>query len=294
VASPLPLDLDALAPGGDYVGTSSYAYMGRITGDPHQAIFELNEQLAWGDATYSPVGYASDVGWFYVGRRVPYPRYMVYAWYPDRFFDPHWDPYVHVGFFVDFRWDHNWCRSWWWCHGCRPTYHYWYVDRYSGRRCRWKSHYHHDDDWTQHYRHKRIHWADRDRKGGWRVVKPARDDDRGLPGWRRVREVGRRVKGIVEREREQHRRSTRADSPELRRRDERRKGEPELRRREEKRQDEPERARPAEQERKRSERKDAGEKPRRERSGDTENKKKRGDREAGEKRTGERNSKRGR
>ncbi len=163
VASPYPLDIRSLYAEEEW--DDGYRYSGRIAGDPHESIYELNERLAWGSSAYSPEGYSSDIGWFYVEREVPWPRYIVYHEYPDRFWDPYWDPYVEVSFFVDYHWDHHWCRPWWWCHGCRPYYDYWYVG-IGGVRIKWKHWHHHDPYHTE-----------------WRRVKPPRWDGR----WREAR-----------------------------------------------------------------------------------------------------------
>jgi hypothetical protein len=166
VASHFPLNVRALHTMDDEE-SDIYWPMGRITGDPSQAIWEINEKLAWGDETYEAEGYASDISWFYVRRWVPYPRYIVYHWYPHYYYDPWWDPYVHVHIFLDFYWDHYWCRPWWWCYGCRPTYVYWYIDRDTGRRHTWKGHYHHDKRKPDWYREKPVR-----RGGGERPLRP--------------------------------------------------------------------------------------------------------------------------
>ncbi|MBN2171843.1 MAG: DUF4384 domain-containing protein [Candidatus Krumholzibacteriota bacterium] len=145
VASPHPLRLELLDP----LGATDYRVVdsaGRITGDPSEAIWELNQGLAWGDADSGPEGYASDVTWFYVRERVPYPRFLVYDWYPDRYWDPFWDPYVSVVIWVDFRWDHHWCGPRWWRRGHRPAWVYWYRRQHDGPQLRWKHVIVHGDD----------------------------------------------------------------------------------------------------------------------------------------------------
>ncbi len=175
VASYFPLNMRVLyeiAEGSDY---DVYWPAGHITGDPHLAIHEINQQLAWGDDEYEPEGYASDVSWFYVRQWVPYPRYIVYQWYPDYYYDPWWDPYVHVHIFADFYWDHYWCRPWWWCHGCHPVYVYWYIDRDTGRRTTWTGHYHRDRTKPDWYREKPLR-----RGGGDRPARPAVDEGKNV------------------------------------------------------------------------------------------------------------------
>ncbi len=143
VASVFPLHLDILDP----VGSNGYrpvTYTGRITGDPSQGIWELNEELAWGAAQDGPEGYTSDVSWFYVRKQVPYPRFLVYDWYPDHYWDPYWDPYVSVTIWSDFYWDHSWCGMHWWWRGHRPSYGYWYRDHHHGPQQRWKTHVSYD------------------------------------------------------------------------------------------------------------------------------------------------------
>jgi len=159
VASPFPLNVRTLY---DIETTIDEVYwpMGRITGDPHLAIYEINQRLAWGEDEYDPEGYASDVSWFYVHQWVPYPRYIAYHWYPEYIYDPWWDPYVHVDIWLDFYWDHYWCRPWWWCRGCQPIYVYWYIDRDTGRRATWKGDYHTDRRKPDWYRDKPL------RRGG--------------------------------------------------------------------------------------------------------------------------------
>ena len=175
VASEFPLNLRAIYDIED--GVDDYYWpMGRVTGDPHLAIHDINELLAWGNEEYEPEGYSSDVGWFYVQEWVPYPRYIVYHWYPEYIYDPWWDPYVHVNIWLDFYWDHYWCRPWWWCHGCQPVYVYWYIDRDSGRRVTWKGHYDTDRRKPDWYREKPVR-----RSGG--VERPSRiEDDRNRSG----------------------------------------------------------------------------------------------------------------
>lgn len=143
VASVFPLHLDVLDP----VGSNGYrpvTYTGRITGDPSQGIWELNEELAWNGEIEGPEGYTSDVSWFYVRKQVPYPRFLVYDWYPDHYWDPYWDPYVSVTIWSDFYWDHSWCGMHWWWRGHRPSYGYWYRDHHHGPRHRWKTHVSYD------------------------------------------------------------------------------------------------------------------------------------------------------
>ena len=172
VASPYPLNIGSLYAEEEW--EDGYQYSGRIAGDPNEAIYELNDRLAWGSSAYSPEGYSSDIGWFYVEREVPYPRYIVYHEYPDRFWDPYWDPYVEVDFFVDYHWNHNWCRPWWWCHGCRPVHDYWYVS-VGGVRVKWKHWHHHDSYHPEWRRVKPPRWD-----GRWREarVKAYKDQDR--------------------------------------------------------------------------------------------------------------------
>ena len=141
VASPYPLRLNTLESSSEYWYRSA-SVGGRISGDPSQAIWEVNERLAWDGNDRGPEGYASDVAWFYVRAEVPYPRYLIYEWYPDRYWDPFWDPYVSVNLWVDWHWDHNWCHRNWWRWGHRPQYDYWYRDRHDGPRLRWKNVYH--------------------------------------------------------------------------------------------------------------------------------------------------------
>ena len=173
VASPYQLDVGALYPDAEPVDSDGFSFSGRITGDPEQAIFEVNGLLAWGDADYAPAGYASDVGWFYVGHKVPYPRYMVHTWYPDYYLDPYWDPYVHVGLFVDFHWGHDWCRPWWWRHGHRPHHDYWYVDHHGGKKQSWNFHIireKHKSGWDDYHpvvRTKAPRYVERDRREDW-------------------------------------------------------------------------------------------------------------------------------
>jgi hypothetical protein len=170
VASEFPLNLRAIYDIEDGLENDFYWPMGRITGDPHLAIQEINERLAWGNEEYEPEGYASDVGWFYVNEWVPYPRYIVYHWYPEYIYDPWWDPYIHTTIWLDFYWDNYWCRPWWWCRGCQPIYVYWYIDRDSGRRTTWKGHYYTDRRKPDWYRDKPV------RRGGG-VERPSRDDN---------------------------------------------------------------------------------------------------------------------
>ncbi len=185
IASHFPLNLRALFDIEDGLDSDIYWPMGRVTGDPHLAIHEINQQLAWGNDEYEPEGYSSDVSWFYVRRWVPYPRYIVYHWYPDRFYDPWWDPYIHVGIWMDFYWDHHWCRPWWWYHGYQPIYVYWYIDRDTGRRCTWKGYYHQDRRKPDWYRDKPVRWGG----GGERPSRfeTGKDDvsreDRRRPSW---------------------------------------------------------------------------------------------------------------
>lgn len=141
VASPFPLRLDTLEPSSEY-WYRSVSVGGRISGDPSQAIWEINERLAWDGNGSGPDGYASDVSYLYVRAEVPYPRYLVYDWYPDRYWDPFWDPYVSVNLWIDWRWDHHWCHRGWSRWGHRPQYDYWYRDRHDGPRLRWKNVYH--------------------------------------------------------------------------------------------------------------------------------------------------------
>jgi hypothetical protein len=176
VVSEFPLNLRAIYDIEDGLDSDFYWPLGRITGDPHLAIHEINERLAWGDEEYEPEGYASDVGWFYVQEWVPYPRYIVYHWYPEYIYEPWWDPYVHVHLWIDFYWDHYWCRPWWWCRSCQPIYVYWYIDRDSGRRCTWKGHYHTDRRKPDWYREKPVR-----RDGGGQ--RPSRYDDPGSDRW---------------------------------------------------------------------------------------------------------------
>lgn len=181
VASHYPLDVQALHDLGEDVESDIYWPMGRITGDPHLAIQEINQQLVWGDGDHDPEGYSSDISWFYVRRWVPYPRYIVYHWYPHYYYEPWWDPYVHANIFLDFYWDHYWCRSWWWCRGCRPIYVYWYIDRDSGRRYTWKGHYYRDRRKPDWYREKPV----RRDGGGGRPAKPG--DETGTAAWEQRR-----------------------------------------------------------------------------------------------------------
>ncbi|MFC1683410.1 DUF4384 domain-containing protein, partial [Candidatus Zixiibacteriota bacterium] len=174
VASHFPLNLRAIEEIEAGMDSDIYWPMGHITGDPHLAIYQINERLAWGDNEYDPEGYASDVGWFYVQRWVPYPRYIVYQWYPNRYYDPWWDPYIHVHIFTDFYWDHYWCRPWWWCRGCQPVYSYWYIERDSGRRYTWKGNYHRDRRKPDWYREKPVR---RDGDG----IRPARSSEEDQP-----------------------------------------------------------------------------------------------------------------
>lgn len=163
VASPYPLQLEVLDP----VGSNDYravSYSGRITGDPSQAIWELNEQLAWGEEVQGSAGYSSAVSWFYVREEVPYPRYLVYNLYRDRYWDPFWDPYLCVGLWVDFYWDHAWCGSHWWWRGHRPAYTYWYRPDHHGPRLHWKSEMVHDHAGS-HYREKGPRPASRQARG---------------------------------------------------------------------------------------------------------------------------------
>jgi len=167
VASPYPLRLELLDPR----GTDGYRVVdsaGRITGDPSEAIWALNEGLAWGDQDGGPDGYASDVTWFYVRQRVPYPRFLVYDLYPTRYWDPFWDPYVSVTVWVDFHWDHHWCRPLWWRRGHRPAWTYWYRRHHDGPRLRWKHVIVHEADLD--YRHKPP-------RSAWRGDRRARDED---------------------------------------------------------------------------------------------------------------------
>jgi hypothetical protein len=184
VASHFPLNLRALYELEAGVDYDIYWPGGHITGDPHLAIQEINQQLAWGDEEYEPEGYASDVSWFYVQQWVPYPRYIVYQWYPDYYWDPWWDPYVHVHIWTDFYWDHYWCRSWWWCHGCQPIYVYWYIDRDTGRRSTWKGYYHRDRRKPDWYREKPVR-----RGGGDRPSRPK--DERDDIAWEERRRPSR-------------------------------------------------------------------------------------------------------
>jgi hypothetical protein len=194
VASPYPLDVRSLHPETDEWG-DGYNYTGRIAGDPHEAIYELNERLAWGSSAYEAEGYSSDIGWFYVEREVPWPRYLVYHNYPDRFWDPYWDPYVEVDFFVDYSWDHRWCRTWWWCHGCRPIHNYWYVDHSSGLRVKWKHWNHHGNSGHPEWRRvKPPRWDSRLRSSRTKAVKPSPNrtkESRSLwdDGGRRTRDI---------------------------------------------------------------------------------------------------------
>ncbi len=141
VASPYPLRLNTLESSSEYWYRSA-SVGGRISGDPSQAIWDVNERLAWDGNDRGPEGYASDVAWFYVRAEVPYPRYLIYEWYPDRYWDPFWDPYVSVNLWVDWRWDHHWCHRNYWHWGHRPQYDYWYRDRHNGPQLRWKNVYH--------------------------------------------------------------------------------------------------------------------------------------------------------
>jgi hypothetical protein len=143
VASAYPLHLDVLDP----VGSNGYraaTYTGRITGDPSQAIWQLNEELAWNGAIDGPEGYTSDVSYFYVRSVVPYPRFLVYDYYRDHYWDRHWDPYHSSFLWIDFHWDHGWCGSNWWWRGHRPVHVYWFREHHEGPRIRWKSHVQHD------------------------------------------------------------------------------------------------------------------------------------------------------
>jgi len=149
VASPTPMDVGSLYAEDDR--DEGYRYAGRIAGDANEAIYELNNGLAWGSDDYDPEGYASDIGWFYVEHEVPWPRYLVYTWYPDRFWDPYWDPYVDADIFIDYSWDQRWCRPCWWCGGCEPIYSYWYIAHDGGPRVRWK-HWKHHDSWHPEWR----------------------------------------------------------------------------------------------------------------------------------------------
>lgn len=146
IASPYPLNFDALYENADLADGTLQA--GRVTGAPHLAIFELNNELTWGRAEEAD-GYSSDIAWFYVRDEVPYPRYVVYSVYPDRIWDPYWDPYcVHF----DYRWDHNWCRPWWWHRGYTPSYHYWYYS--GGVQVTWHYKYHHSSGNSHWKRYK--------------------------------------------------------------------------------------------------------------------------------------------
>jgi|GEM_PF-1832775 len=217
VASEFPLNLRTIYDIED--GVDDYYWpMGRVTGDPHLAIHDINERLAWGDEEYEPEGYSSDVGWFYVQEWVPYPRYIAYHWYPEYIYDPWWDPYVHVHIWLDFYWDHYWCRPWWWCRGCQPIYVYWYIDRDSGRRVTWKGSYHTDRRKPDWYREKPVR-----RSGG--VERPSRtEDDRNRSGsWEDRRrspwgdpgtdanEIRKRVQGREPAELERKQRETRRE-----------------------------------------------------------------------------------
>lgn len=172
VASPYPLRLGVLEPSNEYWYRSA-SVGGRISGDPSEAIWEINEQLTWDGEGRGPDGYASDVAWFYVRAVVPYPRYLVYQWYPDRYWDPFWDPYVSINLWVDWHWDHHWCHRRWWHWGHRPEYDFWYRDRHDGPRLRWKS---------VHYVVKPGDW-DRDKPG--RPPVAIREDHRGAKSDRR-------------------------------------------------------------------------------------------------------------
>jgi hypothetical protein len=179
VASEFPLNLRALYDIEDgVVVDDDYWPLGRVTGDPHLAIHDINELLAWGNEEYEPEGYSSDVGWFYVREWVPYPRYIVYRWYPEYIYDPWWDPYVHCNIWIDFYWDHYWCRPWWWCRGCQPIHVYWYIDRDSGRRVTWKGDYHTDRRKPDWYREKPVR-----RGGGGERPSRIRDDDNRSGSW---------------------------------------------------------------------------------------------------------------
>jgi hypothetical protein len=176
VVSEFPLNLRAIYDIEDGLEEVNYWPLGRVTGDPHLAIQEINERLAWGDEEYEPEGYASDASWFYVNQWVPYPRYIVYHWYPEYIYDPWWDPYDDVHIWIDFYWDHHWCRPWWWCRGCQPIYVYWYIDRDTGRRVTWKGEYHTDRRQPDWYREK----PTRHDGGGDR---PSRYDDTDPGNW---------------------------------------------------------------------------------------------------------------
>ena len=138
VASRYPLQLSVLEP--DTSNWNKPAGLGlRITGDPSDAIWEINEQLTWNGEGREPEGYASDVAYFYTREQVPYPRYLVYDWYPERYWDPYWDPYVSVHLWFDWHWNNHWCSARWYHWGHRPSYDHWYRVSDHGPRERWKS-----------------------------------------------------------------------------------------------------------------------------------------------------------
>ena len=161
VASNYPMNFASLGASDDGYRGSSYATTARITGDPQDAIYELNEALAWGNEGYAPDGVASDIGWFYIERRVPYPRYLVYQWYPDHYWNSWWDPYDNVDIFVDFRWGHDWCRPHWWGRGYGHSHHhdYWYTLRGHSDHVKWKGVVV-NDGWRPPHREKQL--RDRD------------------------------------------------------------------------------------------------------------------------------------
>ncbi len=156
IASQYPLNLSYLAEAGQSWTGSSMVTTARVSGDPSEAIYEINEALAWGDDTHTPLGVASDIGWFYIEQQVPYPRYMVYSWYPDQYWNPWWDPYDNVDLFIDFHWGHDWCRPYWWQQHYRPHHHhdYWYTMHGNSGHSRWKCSVH-NDGWRPPHREKR-------------------------------------------------------------------------------------------------------------------------------------------
>jgi hypothetical protein len=113
----------------------------RVYGDPYMAMQSIDEFICY-DALDVGMAFA-DFTYFYVDKRVSYPRYVCYDCHG---FGTHYRPYVHActGFSISFidcdpRWD-PW--SWWWW--CTPTRVYCgprYVCR-AKRTCRdWPSEY---------------------------------------------------------------------------------------------------------------------------------------------------------
>jgi hypothetical protein len=141
VASPYPLNLNHFGEPDQGWRGAGFTTSVRITGDPHASIYEINEALAWGNDSHLPDGIASDVGWFYIESEVPYPRYLVYDWYPEYYWSPWWDPYDNAYLFVDFHWGHDWCGPHYWHHGYHPHDHYnhWYTLHGSTHRVKWKN-----------------------------------------------------------------------------------------------------------------------------------------------------------